>query len=475
MAQILPSNPSWQETLGTGLGSGISGALQQLTANKLHKMQQQEERSSFENLLKNNNYSAAQASLIAGLPESQRLQALQSLNMVSAPQQQGQVQQNNQPLEALLQRTQDLGQKPSTLSALELLKANQQAKLMPGLQQSLQQQQGPEFDFNQLQAEAARQGLNLSPEQQNRLNSRIQEIYSDQGKRKALEDDVMKYLESHPELQGQQIRQEQPNQPLFKKPLTESERIAQERLNLKKQEMSAAEKREAFKITKEERKEINDKAKEARRDLQDLDRLEELEKEGKLNTPGYVEFLERSGFNIPALMEPGSQEYNKIVNNFVRGAKSVFSGRITNQELEQYMRTLPGLSMSPEGRKRVIANLRMLKQGDVAYSETAREIIKENRGIPPLDLVEQLEDRVGPKLDKIAINFRKNLLKEVPKGQNKLITGLQAALGGTVGALPGVLKSVSGPVIGGLAGNLIAPGVGTVPGAILGGLASKIL
>lgn len=437
MAQILPSNPSWQETLGTGLGSGISGALQQLTANKLHKMQQQEERSSFENLLKNNNYSAAQASLIAGLPESQRLQALQSLNMVSAPQQQGQVQQNNQPLEALLQRTQDLGQKPSTLSALELLKANQQAKLMPGLQQSLQQQQGPEFDFNQLQAEAARQGLNLSPEQQNRLNSRIQEIYSDQGKRKALEDDVMKYLESHPELQGQQIRQEQPNQPLFKKPLTESERIAQKRLEVAERKEEREAKLSAYKLTQNERKEINDRVKIADQNLHELDRLDELENQN-LESAGYYEFLKRSGLDIPALMNPASQEYDKISTGFVRNGKAIFGNRITDNDLNLLLKLIPTLSMSPEGRKRVRADLRYLSKADKAYGEMANEIIRENNGIPPYNLSEQINERVGKKLDLLSKQFKKDLSKPVPKGQNPIITGLQAVLGGLTGA-PGQL------------------------------------
>lgn len=442
MAQILPQQGSLGQTLGTALGTGIGSALQNLASLKLNQLQQRQERDQFARLLEQNKYSPEQAQLISALPADQRLAALQSLQQqVSLPQIQESVpaQIPEQELSSVLQQMET---KAKPLSGLELLRLGQQEQLQKTpLGKKLTQEQVP-LDLNLLNNEMARQSLNLSPDMQNRLNERIQEISKDTKKQEQLRNELNTFLSGSPEQQQKQL--EQLRQPLFKKPLSESERIARERLELKKQEMSAAERREAFKITQATRKEINDKAKEARRDLQDLDRLEELEKEGKLNTPGYVEFLQRSGFDIPALMEPGSQEYNKIVNNFVRGAKSVFAGRITNQELENYMRTLPSLSMSPEGRKRVIANLRMLKQGDVAYSEALRDIIKENRGTPPLDLSEQLEDRVSKKLDKIAINFRKNLLKEVPKEENKLAVGLGATLGGLIGAPSKLLSTLGG-------------------------------
>lgn len=216
----------------------------------------------------------------------------------------------------------------------------------------------------------------------------------------------------------------------------------QERLAEKKE--AKEEIREGFKETKEFRKEIREKAKVARDQLQDLDRLEELEKEGKLDTPGYFEHLKRSGMDIPALMNEGSEEYNKIVNNFTRNAKSYFGSRISNFEIEQFLKTLPSLSASPAGRNRIISNLKRINRVELEYNNAMKEVLSENKGVPPLDLAERVDDKIEKKLDAISNQFKKDLNKPVPKGQNKYITYLQAATGSLLGAPGKLIGSVGG-------------------------------
>ncbi len=220
-----------------------------------------------------------------------------------------------------------------------------------------------------------------------------------------------------------------------------NERQATEIAKLRQKERT-----EAFKMTKPERKEIIDRARTARQNLQDLERMEDLEKEGKLDTPGYTEFLKRSGFDIPALLNPGSEEFNKIAANFVRDAKSIYGSRVSNFEIEQFLKTIPSLSMSPEGRKRVIANLKNIARGHLAYNNALKEIIAENKGIPPLDLNEKIDDRIEKTLDTLSKKFKDDLVKPVPKGQNKLITALQTAAGSAAGGLGGLGKSLVSPV-----------------------------
>lgn len=199
----------------------------------------------------------------------------------------------------------------------------------------------------------------------------------------------------------------------------------------------------AFKETKEERKDILTKARQARMDLRDLERLEELEKEGKLDTPGYVEFLQRSGLDIPALMNEGSEEFQKIQQTFLRNAKDYFGGRISNYEIEQFLKTIPSLSQSPEGRKRVIANLKYIKRAELAYKDAYKEVLAKHKGVPPLDLLEEIDDRIDPKLEQLSKRFKEDLRKPVPKGQNKFITALQAAAGSVAGAPGKVLDKLS--------------------------------
>ena len=145
------------------------------------------------------------------------------------------------------------------------------------------------------------------------------------------------------------IAQPRTGEPRRKGLMRKGERLEREKLNL-----------ERFKHTKDLRDTITNEAKASNGDLRDLERIEELEKEGKLDTPGYVEFLKRSGLNIPALQNEGSEEFQKITQNFMRNAKQYFGGNISNFEVEQFLKTIPSLSQSPEGRKRVISNMKRI-------------------------------------------------------------------------------------------------------------------
>lgn len=261
------------------------------------------------------------------------------------------------------------------------------------------------------------------------------------------------------------------------KPLSTAERIAAAKVErLRKQEAKEAEKAERierasrFKETYEDRKNIINKSRVAKERLEDLERIEDLEKEGKLDTPGYVEFLKRSGLDIPALLEPGSEEFNKISANFIRGAKDVFGSRISNYEIEQFLKTLPNLSMSPEGRKRVIANLKRVSRADLEYNNTLKEVMRENKGIPPYDLLEQVEERVGSKLDALSRRFKEDLKKEVPAGQNKFITALQAGAGSLAGAIPSALKGAGKGALVGAGIGKFGGGGGALAGAGVGAL-----
>jgi len=234
---------------------------------------------------------------------------------------------------------------------------------------------------------------------------------------------------------------------------TELAKLGLEQKKLAREDKAAAEKerRAAFKETKAERKAIIEEARDARESIRDLDRMEELEKEGKLDTPGYTEFLKRSGLDVPALMEPGSEEFNKIAANFQRAAKSYFGGRVSNYEVEQFLKTIPSLSQSPEGRKRVIANLKYMNRGKLDTLDAYKKVLEKNKGVPPLDLLEQIEDQLEPRREKLAEKFKEDLAKPVPKGQEGWKTALQT-IGGSVVGVPGTILGGIGKVLGKLVG-----------------------
>lgn len=238
------------------------------------------------------------------------------------------------------------------------------------------------------------------------------------------------------------------------------------------------EERELKKMARENISNAVAEASAGRSQLEDLNRLQDLEKENKLDTAGYVEFLNRSGLDIPALMNEGSQEYNKIVNNFLKDARIYFGGRVSNQEMEQFLKIIPSLSQTPEGRKRVIANLKYLAQAKMSNLDSYEEILKENKGIPPYDIEIQVFKRTDKKLNKLRDLFKEELKKEVPAGQNRLVTASQAMLGDVLGSTGSALKGAAkgalkgaglGATYGRLAGGT-GMAAGATSGALLGGL-----
>jgi hypothetical protein len=413
------------ERLGTGLGAGIGAGLQSLAQHKINQFQQrQQQAQSYNQLRQLPGVSDEVAQFISSYDPDTQLKLIQTF---------GQAGLFNQPEQMF---------EPGPETGLQAIQEPVRAQQPLNTQQLLQSLSAPgTFPFQQQQA----------PQPTREEPSRVQPVRT-----KA----------SQPEIAGP-------------RPKTITEALAQgyktpqmlQQERLAQQKLEAQERRSQFKETKAERKEIVDRAKAARQNLHDLDRMEELQKEGKLDTPGYIEGLKRAGFDIPALMNPGSEEFQKIAANFLKDAKTYFGARVSNYEIEQFLKTIPSLSQSPEGRKRVIANLKNLSRGALEYNNALREVMAENKGVPPYDLLELVDAKVEKKEDALAKKFKKDLAKPVPEGQNKYVTAIQAAIGNVAGRIPGALKgAVIGAGYGALHGSKGGP-VGTLGGAALGGLA----
>lgn len=236
-------------------------------------------------------------------------------------------------------------------------------------------------------------------------------------------------------------------------------------LALKKQKMTQEErkfqhqlKKDALSETKEIRKDLFSKKKAAQEAIESINRLEELEKEG-LPTAGWNEFVKNAGLDIPALSGAPAEEYNKIAANFIRNAKAIFGSRLTDKDIEYFLKTVPSLANSPEGRKRINANLKRIANLDVAAVEAYNDIVKSNGGIPPLDLDVQLDEALDKKREGVYKKFKEDLQKEVPEAQNKLITTAGSIAGSALGKLGKILPGAAigsrfGPT-GALAGGAL--------------------
>jgi len=286
---------------------------------------------------------------------------------------------------------------------------------------------------------ASLQGYQQQPQQQEQYNpqqevqSALQQYFSNPtlgGGQQGLMSALSGFQQ--PEQQMQQMPQQQQEQgqltperaklisDLFVSP---HERREREKLELKKQQIASSEKANAYKETKVERKEILNEAKSAKENLARLDRMAELSRKGKLDSPIYIEFLKKTGLDIPALTSPDSQEFRKLEVDFLRDAKNIFGARVTNYEAAQFLKSIPSLSQSKEGREKVIKNLKIMNEGKLLRADALKDIIKENNGTPPLDLLEQIDDRIAPKIDKLLNDFRRG--GDVGRAYNDLPSAAQ--------------------------------------------------
>lgn len=357
MAQIIDEYRGLGTALGTGLGQGLGSGLQTLANMKLNQMTQRESAKQAAKSYEKFGIPSNIAEALAGLSPEERKLPLQNLG-------------------ALLQ----LGQAQQPQSA-----------------------------------SAALQGLEQPPAQKPATPQPV--------------NDQAKIIES-----------------IFTSP---HEKREQEKLALKKQQLSSQEKILALKETKKYVETLKDQEKAAKESDLRLNRMIKLVEKGKLPNAGLWSFLTKVeelgplatggagallGSIVPgignvagaaiggiagalssplagaakSLIKTGSpdiEEFEKLSADFVKNAKQYFGSRLTDADLRVFMQTLPTLMQTDAGKKKVIENLSSLNELAQIEAKAARSIIKENGGIPPLDIEQQVKDRVSDKLDAVAKRF----------------------------------------------------------------------
>jgi len=81
-----------------------------------------------------------------------------------------------------------------------------------------------------------------------------------------------------------------------------------------------------------------------------------------------------------------AQESVKLITDQILGAKETFGARVTNFDLQTYLKRLPSLLNSPNGRRRVLRDLRMINKLNRLHDEKTLEIIEEGGGAGKMPL-----------------------------------------------------------------------------------------
>lgn len=102
---------------------------------------------------------------------------------------------------------------------------------------------------------------------------------------------------------------------------------------------------------------------------------------------------------------PDTEEFEKLSNNMISGAKAIFGARITDQDLKAYMATIPTLSNTDKGKRAIIKNMMTANKAVEIRAKAMKDIIKKNGGHRPFDLEIQVADKIADQLDKLALRF----------------------------------------------------------------------
>lgn len=192
-----------------------------------------------------------------------------------------------------------------------------------------------------------------------------------------------------------------PQEETFKWPMVDvfEDRTPKERATLKS---------DLLKLNNVEIKEINKKLQTSRGNLMRYEQLERLNDSKKL-----PEGLENANINwttgeirFPKFANAETQQYVKTVMDFMSTAKDSFGARVTNFEVGLFLKRLPTLANTEEGRRVILKQMQAIEKLNVLHEQSIREVY-DHYGTQKIDRASA---------ERIAEDYRadeqKSLLKE---------------------------------------------------------------
>lgn len=137
---------------------------------------------------------------------------------------------------------------------------------------------------------------------------------------------------------------------------------------------------------------------------------------------------------LPALASKEAQRFSKTINDFTTKAKDTYGARVTNFELDRFLKRLPNLANSEEGRQEIIKQMKIINSINESRDNALNEVFEEYGGIRNIDYdqaerlankkskseVEKLK-REFTKIDATLDKRQKNIIDErkkiTPKGK----------------------------------------------------------
>ena len=142
-------------------------------------------------------------------------------------------------------------------------------------------------------------------------------------------------------------------------------------------------------------------------------------KDEDLIGPTAAMFLEAFGIPLGALNDPSSELYNKLSQDLLKGLPETYGSRILKVEVDNFLKTIPQLVNSADGRRMIASNMLKLGEMKEVYYKAMRGMQQEalEKGKFPRDFQQTVFDQVKPQIDRINNEFVKlSEIKRVPEG-----------------------------------------------------------
>lgn len=133
----------------------------------------------------------------------------------------------------------------------------------------------------------------------------------------------------------------------------------------------------------------------------------------KLATPLMVKTLNTLGIPLSVLTNPETEQYQKLENDFVKDVSNYFPGQVRVYEAQTYMKTIPSLLNSDEGKRIVARNLQIQNEAKKLRFDEYKKILKENNGRKPRNLDIEIIDRTAPKIAALGEEMVNNMNQAV--------------------------------------------------------------
>lgn len=142
------------------------------------------------------------------------------------------------------------------------------------------------------------------------------------------------------------------------------------------------------------------------RDKAILGNMEQIAEKENLPTPLMSGLLEKTGLPIGILQNPDAEQFEKLSQELVKNITGTYGNRILLAEVQSFMKSIPTLMNSPEGKKKLIRQWKILNEGKRVYYDAYERIRERNPKRLPPDLHEQVLKESRADLDRLAEEFK---------------------------------------------------------------------